>query len=77
MSTTQAGLTFRPEEDPKPEDEPLEKIRLEHLIFPFIILGVGTAVAHLVFVCELKRGKSESQLGYTGHWGYCILMLGI
>ena len=59
MFLIQAGLIFRPKSDPKPKDEPLEKIRLEHLILPFILLGVGTIVAVLVFVCELRRGKRE------------------
>ena len=48
-----------PKEDEMPKVEPLEKIRLAHLILPFIFLGIGTTVAVLVFVCELWRGERE------------------
>ena len=36
-----------------------DKIMLVHLILPFILLGVGTTAAFLVFVWELRRGKCE------------------
>ena len=34
-----------------------EQVRLQHLRLPFILLGIGTTTAVLVFVCELRRGK--------------------
>ena len=59
LAYLQAGLIFRPDEDPKPKEEPLEQLRLEHLILHFILLGVGTTVGVLVFMCELCWGKRE------------------
>ena len=59
MFPPQAGLIFWPKVDPKPKEKPLEEIRVEHLILHFIILGVGTTVAVLVFLCELFWGKRK------------------
>ena len=56
---TQAGLIFWNKDDLNPEKEPLEKIKLEHLIFHFALLGVGTTAALIVFTCEIVCGKCK------------------
>ena len=33
--------------------EDLEAIKLEFLIFPFSLLGIGLAISFIVFMCEL------------------------
>ena len=43
-----------------PEDEPLEKIQIEHVMIPFVILGVGTIISLFVFFGELYVGKFET-----------------
>ena len=45
----------------KPESEPLEKIKLKHLILPFLILGAGCSVALLVFLLEIFCGTKGHQ----------------
>ena len=42
------------------EDEPLEKIKIEHLMIPFVILGVGTIISLFVFFGELYVGKLKT-----------------
>ena len=49
----------------KGKKEPLEKIRLDHQALSFVLLGVGTTFAVLVFLCELRRGKCELVLNMT------------
>ena len=56
---SQAGLIFWPWLHEILVESPLEKIQLKHLILPFFMLGVGTAAAILLFICELWRGKRK------------------
>ena len=49
----QTGLAFGRDLDDHVETEPLEKISMEHLILPFVVLGAGTLVAGFVFLCEI------------------------
>ena len=39
------------------ESEPLEKIKLKHLVIAFLILGVGSLVAFVAFLLEMIGGK--------------------
>ena len=53
LRNVQAGLIFNKYEHPPAEEGPLEKIQLEHLILPFIILIVGLTSAVFVFALEV------------------------
>ena len=59
MFLIQTGLIFPRDPEFTPEERPLEKINLEHLIFPYIILGVGTTAAILVFTFEIILAKCK------------------
>ena len=48
-----AGLSFKYPQPEFAEEEPLEKIQLKHLILPYVLLGVGSLTALLVFVSEI------------------------
>ena len=42
-----------------------EKIALEHLILPFILLGVGSTASMLVFACEILWAKCKCKCDTT------------
>ena len=52
---------FEADSKEMPESEPLEKIKLKHLIIPFLILGAGCSVALIVFLLEMMCGKKGHQ----------------
>ena len=56
-----AGIMFREYPKDKAESEPLEKIKLKHLIIPFFILGVGCFVSLVVFLLEMFCGGKGHQ----------------
>ena len=39
----------------------LEVLQFDHILFPLIILGLGTFLAFLVFLCEIWRGKTKEE----------------
>ena len=47
---------------PKVSDD-LEVIKLEFLIFPFSLLGIGLASSISVFVCELLHYRMKKKTG--------------
>ena len=67
-SYIKAGIMFYGGQTVPEDPEPLEKIHLNHLILPFIILGVGCSVALVVFVLEIiwKRKGHQARKANTG-----------
>ena len=61
ISYIQAGIMFlKPEKDIE-EPGSLEVLQFDHILFPLIILGLGTFLAFLVFLCEIWRGKTKEE----------------
>ena len=57
---SQTGRLFGlPKKVHQPEEEPLEKIKLKHLILHFSLLCVGTTTALVIFLCEIGLAACE------------------
>ena len=47
------------------EPESLEVIQFKHIIFPLVVLGLGSSLAILVFLCEIWFAKTPKQIQVT------------
>ena len=64
-SLVQAGIMFILDDPEIEEPDSLEVLKFEHIIFPLVILGLGTSLAILVFLCEIWFRKSQKPIQLT------------
>ena len=53
--------------DPEIEEpDSLEVLKFKHIIFPLVILGLGSSLAILIFLCEIWFRNSQKPIHVTG-----------
>ena len=61
----QAGIMISLDEPYIEEPESIEVLQFKHIIFPLVILGLGTSLAILVFLCEIWFRKIHKPIQVT------------
>ena len=64
-SLVQAGIMISLDEPYIEEPESIEVLQFKHIIFPLVILGLGTSLAILVFLCEIWFRKIQKPIQVT------------